>query len=525
MSEKIDSINKTPELYAVIDIGSTALRLMIAELSVKGQLRTVDFLHQSVTLGRDTFTTGSISSENISLCIETLKNFRKIISEYDIPEKRVRAVATTAVREASNSDAFSDRVSISAGINIEIIDDIDTARLTYLSYKAGIGSSKTFKKKNVLISEVSGGSSFVLYLEKGVVQLADAYRLGSLRTYEMMEASGISDSSLPRITRDHIKRAMKRTVKRNNLGKVHTLIALGGDIRFAARKIAPEWNGTTPVKIRTSQIKKLAGEIMSLSVEDCMERHKLCYTDAESLSPALFSYYYLARNLGVSELLAANMSMRHGLLLEMQEEKQIDYALIGQIKRSLIEIGRKYSFDEKHALFVAETAERIFNFLKEEYRLSGRAFTLLTAAAYLHDIGSFISSKSHHKHSRYLIQNSDIFGLNKNDLLLVSLIARYHRKAAPKSSHRDFSMLARNDRMLVTKLASILRVADALDRSGTIRPGSIEFLPGEDNLIILISSSGEPSLERIAVREKGGLFSDVYGMELIIKTKQETGSK
>ncbi len=136
-----------------------------------------------------------------------------------------------------------------------------------------------------------------------------------------------------------------------------------------------------------------------------------------------------------------------------------------QIIRSAINLGRKFSFDEKHARHVAMLSRKLFADLQEEHQLDQRMELLLYLASLLYEIGLFINVRSNHKHAMYLIRNSELFGLSRRDLLLVSLVARYHRRSSPQPEHEGYATLDRSDRVAVAKLAAILRIAIALDET------------------------------------------------------------
>ncbi|MHC4993012.1 MAG: exopolyphosphatase, partial [Planctomycetota bacterium] len=128
-----------------------------------------------------------------------------------------------------------------------------------------------------------------------------------------------------------------------------------------------------------------------------------------------------------------------------------------------------------------------------------------------------VSPRSHHKHALYLIQNSELFGLGGQELLLVGLVARYHRRATPKLTHDTYANLDPERRIIVSKLAAILRIADALDRSGSQRIRDIECSFDDGRLVISVPSVDDLSLEQLALVDKGTLFQDVYGMQVQLR--------
>jgi len=154
----------------------------------------------------------------------------------------------------------------------------------------------------------------------------------------------------------------------------------------------------------------------------------------------------------------------------------------------------------------------LFDDLKEEHHLGGHERLLLRCAAILHDIGTYVHTRAHHKHSMYLIRNSDLFGLTRHDMLLVGTVSRYHRKALPSQSHPEFASLSLEDRMIVSKLAAILRVADSLDRTHRDAPRPLEFHREGERFVILVRDMEDLTVERLVLRTKGTLFTEVFGL-------------
>lgn len=508
---------------SVIDIGTTSVRMHIAQADATGAIRTLDFLHQAVSLGKDTFTRGNIARASIEECVQALKSFQKVLEEYQITdEKRIRAVATTAVREASNIDAFIDRIAIATGITIEPIDDAEVARLTYLSYQSQVSNLPALREGDVIIAEVGGGSTELIFLQQGAVVFTNAYRLGTMRLHEMLH-----DYSTPVARhREILQSQIVQTIKniRKSISPVGTphLIALGSDARFAAAQLLEKFNPDMPTRLGVKALTQFTEKILAKSPNELVRKYHIPFTDAETVGQALLFYVTLADAFAINEIQLINISMRHGLLLELLGHNAWTEDFRKQITRSAIEIVRKYKADEAHALHVARLCDTLFGALSGEHRLTARWKQLLNTAALLHDIGAFVSSRSHHKHSMYLIQNSELFGMNARDVQLVSLIARYHRRSEPKPIHAGYAQLERSDRQAVVKCAAILRTADALDRSYTQRIRDITCAIEDGKFIITTPADAELSLEQLALKNKGPMFEDVYGYSILLRSKVRT---
>ena len=176
---------------AVIDIGTSSIRMAIAEIDSAGGVRTLETLSQAVNLGKDTFTKGIIEKSTIEKCVEILKSYRQRLREYQISrEDQIRVVATSAVREALNRLAFIDRVYIATGIQVEPIDEAEVNRITYLGVAPFLNAERSLAEAHTVVVEVGGGSTELLVVRNGDVIFSHTYRLGSLRLRQTLESYG-----------------------------------------------------------------------------------------------------------------------------------------------------------------------------------------------------------------------------------------------------------------------------------------------------------------------------------------------
>lgn len=512
--------NLSHRTLAVIDIGTTAIRMTIAQTDEQKMVKPLESLQHGLSLGKDTFSKGYLSRESIEECVKALKSFIKKLREYQITsEQQIRTIATTAVREASNHQIFVDRVFIATGLTVEIIDDIDVARLTYLSATSYFSLHNFQRNPDVLITEMSGGTTETLLLRNNDVILSKSYRLGALRLREMIDEFRAPIISQRELIEGDTRRTVSLIYQDICRGDPLTIVALGGDARFAAAQIQPDWDFCSPVKITLSSLSKLTEQIINLSIDDVVSKYHLSYSDAETVGPALLFYLHLARALNEKSITVTNISMRSGILMEMIEHGSWRKRFSNQIINSAIVIGRKFHYDEEHARHVESLSILLFNELKDDHRLEPWYELHLRVAALLHDIGSFISIRSHHKHSMYLIENSDLFGLSKKDLHIIALIARYHRRSSPKPEHVEYNSLEKESRLTVIKLAAILRVADALDRSNSQRVREFSCKRIENTLFITLQNVDDITLEQLSLQNKGSLFEEVYGMRVVLQKK------
>ncbi|MBT3192735.1 MAG: exopolyphosphatase [Verrucomicrobia bacterium] len=502
---------------AVIELGTTSIRMVIAEITRGGKFRVLDTLQQVVSLGRDTFTDGQIARSTVEACVAALRSFQKVMREYGIVEDRhVRAIATSAVREAENRDALVDRIQIATGIQVAIIDEAEISRLTYLAVRPVLMRQPFFKKSDTLVLEVGGGSTEALMFKKGKVGNSHMYRLGSLRLMQMLgeynapraRAVGILSSATDS-TIDQISSSLQPA------GKLH-MLALGSDTRFAGAILHPEWDKQSPIRLKVSALEVLTHKLLQMTTDALVKRYKMSFQEAGTVGPALLIYVRLARALKLRHILVAEVNLRSGLLAEMATGGAWTAEFKRQIMNSAIAVGRHYHVDLRHARHVASYAQKIFDYLREEHRLNARDEMILAVASLLHESGLYVSNSSHHKHSFYLILNSDIFGLGSRDLLLAALVARYHRGATPRPGHDHYASLPRESRLTVNKLSAILRVANALDRNHSVSALDIELQYTDEGVRIAVRTRTDITMVQHRVNQRSELFEQVYGTRVAV---------
>lgn len=508
---------------AVIDVGSTSVRMKIAQVGPEGPMETIETLQQTISLGKDTFTRREIARETIEQCVYALRNFTHVLKEYGIdPSKQLRAVATTAVREALNRQSFLDRLYIATGIQVAVLDDTEVARLTYQAAQSLFNDRPDWVDTQTLIAEVGGGSTALLVLRGKNIDAARAFRIGSLRMRKMLETYHAPVGRYRQIMRSQVQRMVSQIRQEVKLEGPLRLVVFGGDARFAAEHLCADRDKPRLPRLEIDDLKQLVTEVLALSVDDLVQRYHLPYPDAETLGPALLTHLYLARGLEIDHLYVAANTLRDGLLTEMFSRTVWTPEFRDQVIRAALDLGRKFQFDEAHAVHVAARCKTLFNALQQEHQLPNRFELLLYVAALLHEIGLYISHRSHHKHSMYLIQHSELFGLGAGDLMLVAMVARYHRRATPKPNHDGYAILNREHRIAVAKMAAILRVADALERSHSQRVRSIDVSRQDGRLVITVPDVDDLSLEQMALRQKGDMFQQIYGLKVVLRVESVT---
>jgi len=504
-------------IVAAIDVGSNALRMVIAEVLADGRIEVLERLQRAVRLGQDAFRRGRLGGQSMRAAVNILQDYRQLLRLYEV--ERVRAVATSAVREASNSDTFLDRVFMATALNLEVIGTAEESRLTVSAVRAAVGDSLGVNEGRSLIVDVGGGSTLLTLLDDGEIVTSHSLRLGSIRLQEWLATGEEPPRRSAEILRHQIINAMKTAQTALGLPSIKSFVAVGGDARFAAREAGHPTNAPDLASVDRADLRKLVDKCQDFTPEGLSRRYGLPFAEAETLNPALMVYQLLLERTESEAIIVSHVSMRDGLLLQLARDVtgQEDEDLQRGIVHSAMALAEHYRVDVRHAGDVADVALRLFDLLQSDHGLGVKERLLLRVAALLHEVGGFVSNRSHHKHSYYLISNSEIFGLGRDDVELVALVARYHRRSAPKPSHMEYTRLTRDRRVMVNKLAALLRLADAMVRGHDATHHDLQLERQGDELIVAAPDVAELLIEQRAIAAKGDMFEDVYGMKVRVE--------
>lgn len=509
-------------LTAAIDIGSSAIRMDIAEVRSDGSLRLLDSLKKGVQLGKDAFTHGSLSEESIRAACAALADFKRVIDSYGVV--RYRAVATAAVRESSNSDTFLDRVLMSTGLDVEVIDGSEENRLIYSAVLESLREMPEIANGSSLLVEIGGGSTDVTLLKEGAPLQSGTFSLGSIRLRQGLGRSTTTHEQQTRLLKRQIASFVTNITRSIPVKEAVNYIAVGGDVRFVAVAVNGAASDGGLWVLPRDTFANFVDSVASLSVEALVQKYAISFLDAESLAPALLAYVQLLKDTQAQEVIVTNASIRSAILQELTpgEKGTRRKQLTDQILSAARTLGRKYQFDEGHADRVRNLALLLFDELKREHRLDDTQRLYLEVAALLHDIGLFVSTTAHHKHSYYLISRTDLFGLNRRDLEIIANVARYHRRALPQRSHANYVSLDRDERVIVSKLAAILRVANALDREHLPKFVGLAVAREEDQIVFQAQNVFDLTMERAALTSRSDLFNEVFGKKIILREAAQT---
>jgi exopolyphosphatase/guanosine-5'-triphosphate,3'-diphosphate pyrophosphatase len=514
-------VPRSPVLAAVLDMGASAIRMAIAELTEGRPPRVVEEVSKGVLLGRDTFSSQAIRSQTLDAAISALENFRRLMDSYGVTS--VRAVATSAVREARNGDTFLDRIRGRTGIEFDVINEAEESRLVYLAVRDAIGAHASFRGARTLLAEVGGGGTSLTMLRRGEPTRSGVYALGSIRLRQQLDLRAHSVDVQLALIRRYVANVIEEIRVDIPLKRISHILALGGDVRFVASQIA-EGESDRLREIPRERFLAFCEDVGRLDEEGLVDRFRLAPVDAETLVPALLIHHALLLETSARAIVVSDASLRAGMLLDLADPggRLSAEEFERQVLASADALGQKYRFDHDHGHQVAKLATRLFDELRDEHGLDDRSRLLLQVAALLHDVGVYVSLRAHHKHSQYILAASQIFGLSADETAVVSNIARYHRRGGPQRTHVPYVALDRDDRMVVNKLSAILRVANALDAEHAQKVRDLRVVRRAGAWVLEITGTGDLTMERLAATARADMFAETFGKPLDVQYSQGT---
>jgi exopolyphosphatase/guanosine-5'-triphosphate,3'-diphosphate pyrophosphatase len=505
---------------AAIDIGTNSFHLVIVKILPDGKFKILDRAKENVRLGSGGTDMKIIAPDAMQRGITTLKTFSQIAKTYNAP---IRAVATSAVREALNQTEFVKKVYDTTGISIEVISGFEEARMIYL----GILQALPVFNHPVLIMDIGGGSVEYLIGLKGEAKYSNSLKIGCMRlTQRYFHKSVIKEKDIE-ACREHIigflapvKRAVRKFDYDFVLGSSGTILNMANMVRAMRGEIVGgSVNNFTFTRDELSGVVK---KILKAKTEK--ERLKIPGLDPRRVDIIVAGALVLQESfnvLNVKRMTVSEFALREGIIYDYLQNRvyvspQHDH-LSNLRYKSVLHLAETFHYDSAHANQIAKLSLSIFDQVKGLHKLGEREREFLQYAAILHEIGFFISHDQHHRHSYYLIRNSELPGFTDTEKEIIANIARYHRKSHPKPKHEGYNWLNDKDQTIVNKLAGILRVADGLDRSHTNKTTAVLCKIVPQKVIFKIKSHDKIDLEEWAVNMKKSLFEEVFHKKVILK--------
>ena len=502
----------TGNLFTALHIGASSVSMMVAEREDDGSFTSIDFLEKPAPVARDIFRSGVISPSTTERVVEIIKGYQKSLAELGLdPHSVTRAVATNILSEANNHETFMNRIRIACGLRIGTIDDGEMTRLIYLKTRRRLLNLPAMRKDTTLVLHVGPGNTRALLFQNGLITRYTSYRMGTHRTREAVDGSHAEGSAMLRVIREHAYGNLAQLRYDYSDVAIDGLVVIG----YELQSVAPALTQSSQV-CTIKALRQFTADASHMSDVELVKRFQLDYQTAEALIPALEINLAIAETLKLGEVHIPTSEYEHGLLHDLLVSRELTGAFAEEVLRSSRILAERYQSDPGHGEHVGNLCTRFFDALTDLHQLTPHDALLLQVAAILHEVGTYVSPRAHHKHSEYLILNSEVFGLDRLDVTIVALVARYHRHSGPRLDHPSYAALNPADRIRVCKLAALLRVADALERTHAQRVAKLEIRRESGKLRIRLPGLADAAVERLAMDSKADLFEQVFGLAVVI---------
>lgn len=487
---------------AAIDVGTNAVRLEIARILPDGNLEPLHQARDAIRPGEGLFKTGAMPEEVLQRLLSTLRRYVAVSRRYGA---KVRAVATSAVREARNRDEIVRRTRKEAGLDLEVISGTEEARLICL----GVLHGKPERARSLCL-DIGGGSTELSAAIGEEPRDLFSVSLGAVRLAELFNATNAITPKQLKLMREYAREGVHDSLPRRIPGFPNVALGSSGTIRAVISFAAAEGTGHATAR----QIGRAVDDLVALGPAG--RRRRFDPQRADIVVAGAVIMEAIAHHLSLAAVTAVYRGLRHGVLLDLYRrtvKTNGDHALAD----AALALGRRFRFDEAHGRQVARMALILFDELATLHKLPASTRRFLEMAALLHDLGHAVSYQKHHRHTQYLIANADIPGLADREREVVARIARYHRRSFPDPDHAGMDGLTVSEVRLVRKLSAILRVADALDRSHVQPIDRLRIEQRAKEITLRVAARGPVDLELWDVSRDAALFARMFGRRLRVE--------
>jgi exopolyphosphatase/guanosine-5'-triphosphate,3'-diphosphate pyrophosphatase len=502
---------------AAIDAGSNALRLIVGEVKDNGKVEPVENVRLPVRLGQDAFTTGLLREETMQQGVDAFLHFRRVADGYGIT--KIRAIATSALREATNSHILLDRIQQTSGVEIEIISGEEEARLIHLA----VENALDMDSKRAVLIDIGGGSVEVSISENKKLISTESYNMGTVRLLTKLdgdEKQSAEKRPFSLLVREYVEAARRRIDHEIGGKKIHLCIGTGGNVEEMGKLRQRLFKKSSDNVIALAELQDLIEKLSAMSLNARMRKFDLRPDRADVILPAAVVLQLIANEARVREIQIPNVGLKDGVLIELAEELARDpkprLLKMEQVWEAAVRLGDKYQLDMEHGALIAKLAGQLFDQTKDLHKLDDEYKLLLQVGSLLHDIGHFINPIDHDQHGYYILKNNPLLGLSKNRQEIVANLIRYHRKDFPSTEDPNFKALPQKDRSIVTKLSVLLRLADVMDMSHGNRVTGVSLVEKKKVWLLTLHGNGDQMLAKWGLNKRRALFEEVFGDVLIV---------
>jgi exopolyphosphatase/guanosine-5'-triphosphate,3'-diphosphate pyrophosphatase len=500
---------------AAMDIGTNSIRCIVVEADHKGGYKVLDDEKSTVRLGEQLAQTGAISPQASARAHATVGHFRKLIAGLKVGA--VEAIATSAMRRATNGLQLLNSLSAEFGHDIRIISGEEEAELAMVSAQRHFD----MEYKRYAVFDIGGGSLEIATALGNHVEEYYSLDLGAVvMSEQFLKQDPARPADLAKLQR-HVRSQLKKQVSRSKT-QLYTLIGSGGTTTaigsMAMNAVGRSYASIHGYEVLRSEVVHLLAMLSRKTLQERRVVPGLNADRADIIVAGIVVVEELMSFFGANQLLVNERGIREGLIIRAMEKHGLTPSAPAPRtwRESALDFVKSCHVDEPHSLHVARLALAMFDVLSTPFNLKKSDRKLLEAAAILHDVGYFIAYSSHHKHSYHLIRHAELFGFNPRERELIAQIARYHRKSLPKRKHESFQALNDADKERVERLGGILRLADGLDRRRSAAVKSVSCSFGGTAFTLRLEGNEDMSVEVFGATAKKDLFEKAYGLQVVL---------
>jgi exopolyphosphatase/guanosine-5'-triphosphate,3'-diphosphate pyrophosphatase len=484
---------------------------VVAEVLPSGGYRVLDEERENTRLAAALMKSGRLDPKAADATVNVLRNFLSIANGYSAGQ--IRAIGTSALRDAEDGPEFCDRVRKELKLSIEVISAAEEARLAFLS----VARAFDISGREVAVTDIGGGSTEIVLASSGLIDQIYDTKLGAVRvTEECAVAHRSSEKQLARL-RDFVDRTLKKEVGKPPFVP-DMLFGTGGTFTaLAAMIMARQGQAGQPMwgfRVTRAQIRHLVADLAQMPLERRSKVTGLNPNRADIIVAGLAVIERIMRHLRVNVVQVHTRGVRDGLLLTMIQQGPPASVPAEERRAAVEEFAKNCGVDLPHARQVARIAGSLWQQLARPLGLKLEDCELMESAALVANVGYLINFEGHHKHSYHLILNSELPGFERRQLQLLANVARYHRGSPPKRKHAEYMALPPEDQRRVSALAAILRLALALDRTHQQHVAEVRAHVTDRRVQITVDSHGDTEVDLWAAERKVELFQRVFGREV-----------
>ena len=502
---------------AAIDAGSNALRLLVARADSPAAITTLKSERYPVRLGHLAFTRNAFDKKTVSRAVKAFRHFREVMDHFGV--ESYRAVATSAAREARNRRLLLNRIHRKAGIQLEVINSGEEARLV----RAAVLHALRGRLSPRAILDLGGGSLEINLMRGPAIERELALPLGVVRlmeTYRIEDSINVDEEEE---VRQHILAVLREHLPHPPNLSNHVAVACGGNAEALA-DLAPGPRVRGFDTINLWLLRERLDQLLSLSVERRMKAFGVRRDRAEVMGLAAIVFTTIGRYLKLSSLVVPRVGVREGVVLELVrahfsgEPVVADDQQSETLRTAARWYGRRLECDVRHSEHVRRLALALFDQLRPLHRMDPDLRLVLEVGAILHDVGRFIHPQGHHKHGEYLVRNARIPELKGWRRDMVASLVRYHSgKSEPEPHHKPYSLLNPDRRRQTRLLAALLRLAEALDSDHKQAVARLEVAFERGQVEVRVAVKQASSAVVNAAQRRAELFEKEFGAELVLR--------